>query len=131
MALILVVDDSQVQKVVMKKLLTEMQHKIILVSDGNQAYERALECLPDLILMDIMMPDCNGFQATRAIRKDPRVASIPIVMVSTKSLDIDKYWAEKQGAVGYITKPIDKFKFMHTINNVLEKFKKVQLIDDN
>ncbi len=125
MALILVVDDSQVQKVVIQKYLEELKHQVILAADGHQAHKMAIENQPDLILMDIMMPDCNGFQATRILRKDERTRIIPIVMVSTKNLEIDRYWAEKQGAVGYITKPIVKSNFVETVTSILKSRGKV------
>ncbi len=123
MAKILIVDDSQLQKAVVAKYLAELGHILLEAADGNQAYALALEKKPDLILMDIIMPDCNGFQATRLLQKDVRTMHIPIVMVSTKRLAVDRLWAEKQGAIDYVTKPIVKEELIRAVNNALQRKK--------
>ncbi len=121
MARILIVDDSHLQKVVMTKFLLEMGHEVIEASDGNQAFHLATQTLPHLILMDIVMPDCNGFQATRRLHKQAATKHIPIIMVSTKSLEVDKLWALRQGASAYLTKPINRLEFIDAVKQVLEK----------
>jgi twitching motility two-component system response regulator PilH len=75
---------------------------------------------PDLVLLDVVMPGLNGFQATRQLARDPDTSAIPVVMVSTKSQETDRVWAMRQGARGYLTKPIDERLLLQTIRQVLD-----------
>jgi twitching motility two-component system response regulator PilH len=70
--------------------------------------------------MDVVMPGLNGFQATRQLARDPDTSAIPVVMVSTKSQETDRVWAMRQGARGYLTKPIDERLLLQTIRQVLD-----------
>ncbi len=108
MAQILIVDDSKSQQFEMTKIAEKLGHSIIIADNGVAGVLMAKKEMPDLILMDVVMPELNGFQATRQISKDPQTAGIPIIMVSTKDQETDKVWGERQGAKGYITKPINK-----------------------
>lgn len=107
MAKILIADDSKLQKLEIAKFLQKIGHEVFEAKDGNEAVIVATSSVPDLILMDVVMPECNGFNALRKIKKNEKIQHIPVIMVSTKSEEIDKAWATKQGAVGYVTKPID------------------------
>ncbi|ELV07824.1 response regulator [Wohlfahrtiimonas chitiniclastica] len=107
MAKILIADDSKLQKLEIARFLKKLGHIVLEAQDGFEAIDLANVHLPDLILLDVVMPSCNGFSALRKIKSNEKTQHIPIMMVSTKSEDIDKIWASKQGAVGYITKPID------------------------
>ncbi len=119
MAKILIADDSKLQKLEITKFLKKLGHQVLEAKDGNEAVQIVEQFLPDLVLMDVVMPDCNGFSALRRIKNNENLKHIPVIMVSTKSADIDKIWASKQGAVGYITKPIDFNLLENEINKNL------------
>lgn len=107
MALVLIVDDSPTEQHIISMALEKHGFETVVASDGEEAIEIAESRLPDLILMDIVMPGMNGFQATRQLAKNPTTAAIPIVMVTTKDQETDKVWGLRQGAVEYLMKPID------------------------
>lgn len=75
--------------------------------------------MPDLILMDVVMPNLNGFQATRSISKDAATAHIPIVLVTTKDQVTDKVWGLRQGAKAYLTKPVNEAQLVELVNELL------------
>ncbi len=119
MAHILVVDDSPTERHFISKLLEKTGHKVSTADCGEQGVEAAKDMHPDLILMDIVMPGMNGFQATRKITTTPETAEIPVVMVSTKSQQTDKVWATRQGAKGYLVKPVDSEMLVNSIKSFL------------
>ena len=120
MAKILVVDDSSTGVHLFKRILENNNHTVLIAQNGAEGLEKAREHLPDLILMDIVMPEMDGFQATRLIRKTPETAHIPIVMVSTKSQETDQIWAKRQGALEYIIKPFEEEELINVITPYLQ-----------
>ena len=102
---ILVVDDSKTDFLYVKNILEKGGYNVAYASSGQEGIEYAKAHKPDCILMDVVMPDMNGFQTTRAISRQVETADIPILMLSTKSLKTDKVWAERQGAKDYLVKP--------------------------
>jgi twitching motility two-component system response regulator PilH len=106
MALLIIVDDSPTEVHVMRTALEKHGFDTVSAASGSECITLAKEMHPDLILMDIVMPDVNGFQATRALTRDPSTQSIPVVMVTTKSQESDRIWGMRQGAVDYIVKPV-------------------------
>ncbi len=119
MAHILVVDDSPTERLFISKVLQETGHKVSTADNGEQGVEAAITTHPDLILMDIVMPGMNGFQATRKITQTPETSSIPVVMVSTKSQQTDKVWATRQGAKGYLVKPVNSEMLIRSVKSFL------------
>lgn len=119
MARILIVDDSPSQLVVLRRIVEKLGHEVITADDGAAGVEAAKLHLPHLILMDVVMPNLNGFQATRTIAKEPRTAHIPIVLVTTKDQDTDKIWGERQGAKAYVTKPVNEAELVKTLKELL------------
>jgi twitching motility two-component system response regulator PilH len=119
MSRVLIVDDSPSQLVGMKRTVEKLGHEVITAEDGAAGVEVAKRELPDLILMDVVMPNLNGFQATRTISKDPKTSHIPIILVTTKDQDTDRVWGLRQGAKAYVTKPIDEAELTRTINEYL------------
>jgi twitching motility two-component system response regulator PilH len=91
----------------------------VTAEDGAAGVEAAKANLPDLILMDVVMPNLNGFQATRAISKEATTAQIPVVLVTTKDQETDKVWGMRQGAKAYITKPFTEMQLVEVINALL------------
>ncbi len=106
MALVLIVDDSPTDVHVMQKALEQSGFTTAAAADGDEAIRKARELRPDLILMDIVMPGVNGFQATRQLASDPATRSIPVIMISSKSQESDRVWGLRQGAVDYLVKPV-------------------------
>ncbi len=119
MARILIVDDSPSQLMGMKRIVEKLGHEALSAEDGAAGVEAAKATLPDLILMDVVMPNLNGFQATRAISKEPTTAHIPVVLVTTKDQETDKVWGMRQGAKAYITKPFTELQLVEVINSLL------------
>ena len=105
MTRILIVDDSPTQLNVISKVLTKHGYEVITAEDGEIGVQKAVDEKPDIILMDVVMPNLNGFQATRQITRNPATSHIPVIMLTSKDQDTDKVWAERQGASDYLTKP--------------------------
>jgi twitching motility two-component system response regulator PilH len=116
---ILVVDDSRTVIAAFTKVLTQAGFKVIPASDGLEGVEAAKQHLPDLILMDVVMPGLNGFQATRQIRKEETTAHIPIIFVSGEQQATEQYWGRRVGANGFLTKPVDRGEFFGKIFETL------------
>ena len=119
MARILIVDDSPSQLLGIKRIVEKLGHEALTAEDGAAGVEAAKREKPDLILMDVVMPNLNGFQATRTISKDPETAHIPIVLVTTKDQETDKVWGMRQGAKAYVTKPIKEDELITALNEFL------------
>jgi twitching motility two-component system response regulator PilH len=119
MARILIVDDSPSQLMGMMRIVEKLGHVGLSAEDGAAGVEAAKIEKPDLILMDVVMPNLNGFQATRAISKEPTTSHIPIVLVTTKDQETDKVWGMRQGAKAYITKPFTENQLVEVINQLL------------
>ncbi len=105
---ILVVDDSATERHMLRDLLTKAGYEVIASENGEDAILKARQVKPDLILMDVVMPGLNGFQATRAISRDPETKAIPVIMCTSKSQETDKIWGLRQGARDYVVKPVDR-----------------------
>ena len=101
MARILIVDDSPSQLAGIRRIVERLGHETLTAEDGQAGVELARRELPDLILMDVVMPNLNGFQATRSITRDPATSHIPVILVTTKDQQTDRVWGMRQGARGY------------------------------
>jgi len=121
MARILVVDDSPSQLFGMQKIIEKMGHEVLSATNGEEGVRTAKEQIPDMILMDVVMPELNGFQATRKISRDERTSHIPIIMVTTKNLQTDKVWGMRQGAKDYLVKPVAEKALTAAIKEYLPK----------
>lgn len=106
MAKVLIVDDSPSQLYALQKIVEKLGHEVVTAEDGAEGVDVATREVPDLILMDVVMPNLNGFQATRTISRDDSTSHIPIILVTTKDQETDRVWGMRQGAKGYVTKPI-------------------------
>ena len=118
MARILIVDDSPSQLVGLKRIVEKLGHQVVTAEDGSAGVEAAKREVPDLILMDVVMPNLNGFQATRTISKDAKTSHIPIVLVTTKDQETDRVWGLRQGARDYVVKPVDTDDLMAKIKSL-------------
>lgn len=115
---ILVVDDSPTERLVLSEVLTQNGYLVVTADNGSDGVLKARSELPDLILMDVVMPCINGFQATRTISRDPATRGIPIIMTTSKDQETDKIWGVRQGAFDYLTKPLDHAELLEKIRSI-------------
>ncbi len=104
---ILVVDDSPTERHVMTALLTSNGYEVITAESGEEGIAKAKSELPDLVLMDVVMPGLNGYQATRTLTRDQLTRNIPVIVYTTKGQETDKIWGLRQGARDYLIKPVN------------------------
>lgn len=119
MARILLIEDSPTEAAVMTQLLERNGHHVTTSGNAEDGIASCRRDKPDLVLMDVVLPGMNGFQATRALSRDVDTSHIPVLIVSTKSLDTDKMWGLRQGAKGYIVKPPQETELIERINELV------------
>ncbi|NVZ09554.1 response regulator [Allochromatium humboldtianum] len=117
---VLIVDDSPTETHILSTTLKKAGYRVETACNGEEGVARARELRPDLILMDVIMPVLNGYQATRLLRRDAETADIPIIMVTTKDLQTDRTWGLRQGATDYLTKPVDRQLLLERIRELLD-----------
>ena len=120
MPLVLIVDDSPTEQHVFCKILERHGYDTVVASDGEEAIATAEQLLPEVIVMDVVMPGMNGFQATRRLSRNPATAKIPVVIVSAKSQETDRIWGLRQGASQYLVKPVEADELVAAVEAVLE-----------
>jgi twitching motility two-component system response regulator PilH len=112
---VLVVDDSKTELIFLTDLLQKNGFSVKTAENAEDAMRRLEEEQPDLILMDVVMPGLNGFQATRAITRDESTKHIPVIICTTKDQETDKIWGLRQGAKDYVTKPLSEAELLEKI----------------
>ncbi len=112
---ILVVDDSPTDQQFLRELLTKKGYQVLSASGGEEGISKARTLQPDLILMDVVMPGLNGFQATRQLSQDDTTKDIPVIICTTKQQETDRFWGLKQGAKDYVTKPVNATELLTKI----------------
>lgn len=116
---ILVVDDSPTSVHHTTDVLEQHGYRVITAVDGDEALQVAEQIVPDLVLLDIVIPKKNGFQVCRYLKNDQATKRIKIVLLSSKSQDADRFWGRKQGADAYLTKPFDPPELIECIESLL------------
>lgn len=119
MARILIVDDSPSQLLGIRRIVEKLGHEALTAEDGAAGIKAAKRHRPDLILMDVVMPNLNGFQATRTLTRDPETSHIPVVLVTTKDQETDRIWGLRQGAKAYLTKPFSEAELSEIIIDMI------------
>lgn len=119
MARILIVDDSPTETYAFQGMLEKHGHHVLTADNGADGVALARQELPDIVLMDIVMPGLNGFQATRQLTKGADTAHIPVVIVTTKDQETDRVWGRRQGASGYLVKPVAEEQLLSTVESVI------------
>ena len=119
MARILLIEDSPTDTAVLTQLLERNGHQVLTSVSAEDGILAAKREMPDLVIMDVVLPGMNGFQATRALSRDAATSAIPVLIVSTKDMDTDKAWGMRQGARDYIVKPPREAELIARINAVL------------
>ncbi len=112
---ILVVDDSATETLLITSPLRAEGYDVVTASNGEEALQRLDSERPDLVLLDVIMPGKNGFQLCRQIRSDARYGALPVILLTSKDQEADKFWGLKQGATEYITKPFEPTHLLATI----------------
>lgn len=118
-ATILIVDDSPTETHILKGIVEGGGYQVITAADGESGVAVAKESRPDLVLMDVVMPGLNGFQATRQLSKAPETQDIPVIVVTTKNQETDRAWGLRQGAREYVVKPVAADELLNKIRTVL------------
>ncbi|MEC8428494.1 MAG: twitching motility response regulator PilH [Pseudomonadota bacterium] len=119
MAKVLIVDDSPTETYKLTSILEKHGHSVITAENGEIGVATAKKELPDLILMDVVMPGLNGFQATRQLTKAAETSHIPVIIVTTKDQETDRVWGLRQGAKAYLTKPIEEKNLLQVMGEVM------------
>jgi twitching motility two-component system response regulator PilH len=121
---ILVVEDSETYRAMISDLLQGNGFQVMTASNGAEALEKVQQLppdnLPDLIVLDIVMPEMNGYDFCRRVKGDPKTKDVPVVMCSSKSEEFDHYWGLKQGADAYLNKPFEPNELLMTIKQLLK-----------
>lgn len=116
---ILVVDDEPDIVSMLKIRLEASGYEVLVATDGNTAYSKAKSDKPDLIILDLMLPDMDGYQVCRLLKYDQNYRRIPIIMLTAKSRKEDKDWGEKVGVDFYLTKPFEPAILLDKIKELL------------
>ena len=115
---ILVVDDSPTERHVISELLVRSGYQVITAENGEEGIEKARRGKPDLILMDVVMPGLNGYQATRTLTRDETTKQIPIIVCTSKGQETDRIWGLRQGALDYLVKPVNAVELLAKIAEI-------------
>lgn len=116
---VLIVDDSPTERHVLEQIMIEAGFEVISAESGEEGIAKAKSEMPDLVLMDVVMPGINGYQATREIAKNKETSSIPVIICTSRGADTDKLWGLRQGAQEYLVKPITKNVLVAKVQKVL------------
>lgn len=116
---ILIADDSHIERLNLAHILEAANYQVVVTDSGNKAKTIAESENPDLVILDIIMEDGDGYQACRAIRRNPVTQETPIIMVSSKKNPVDKKWAERLGANAYVTKPYTDKEILQEVNKII------------
>ena len=112
---ILLVDDSSTDRHVIGQMLERGGYNVVAVESAEQALAQVGDIKPDLVLMDVVMPGQNGFQATRELSRNEATQRIPVIICTSKRQETDRVWGMRQGARDYIVKPIDEAELIARI----------------
>ena len=119
MAVILIIDDSPTELHLFQNMLEKGGFETLVADSGEEGIRQAQSSRPDCILMDVIMPGMNGFQATRKLTQDPDTKHIPVIMITTKDQETDKIWGMRQGASEYLVKPVAPKELVARIHAVM------------
>ncbi len=115
---ILIIEDDPDQRRLIERMLTGSGYRVTSAADGRSGVDMAADVSPQLIILDVMMPRLNGYQACRALKQDQRTTGIPILMLTTKQEPADEFWASQVGADAFLTKPIDVPALLATVTRL-------------
>ena len=119
MAHILIIDDSPTDVRVFTTLLEKNGHRVSSAASAEEGIAAAKRERPDLVIMDVIMPGMNGFQATRTLSRDADTSAIPILIITTKSMETDRVWGLRQGAKDFMVKPVAESELLGRIQKLI------------
>lgn len=119
MARILLVEDSPTEAAALARLLQGRGHEVSRAATAEEALELCRAKAPELVLMDVVLPGMSGFQATRQLSRDEATRHIPVLIISTKGMETDKAWGMRQGARGYVVKPVNETDLLAQIDSLV------------
>lgn len=119
MARVLIVDDSLTEMHELAQLLEKHGHQVLKAGNGADGVALARQETPDAVLMDVEMPDMNGFHATRQLDQDPRTTSIPVLLMAAEGQETNRMWAQHKGAVDFLNKPVGEDALIAKLKEVL------------
>jgi twitching motility two-component system response regulator PilH len=119
MTTVLIVDDSSTLREMISDLLLKAGMTVLEAKDGIEAKEKILANPPELVVLDIVMPNMNGYELCRWIKNNPSTENVPVVLCSSKNEEFDRYWGMKQGADAYIAKPFRPVELVDTVKHLL------------
>lgn len=130
-AKILIVDDQHLNTVILEDKLSAHGHEILIATNGIEAIKAAKKSIPDVILMDILMPEMDGFEACRELKKDPQTNKIPVIMITTLNDREAKIKGLESGALDFISRPVDFEEVSRKVNNLFEVQAYQKYLEDN
>ena len=114
----MVVDDAQADLVMMESILRTAGHQVVTYSDGDRLEENLATELPDVLLLDVVMPKRNGYELLRRVKKNERTRHTPVVLVTCRNGASDRIWGKRQGADDYITKPFTSVELLSAVTRL-------------
>lgn len=120
MSTVLIIEDSLTDIEIVSRCLRRGGLNVMTANDGNDAMTKISSQKPDVIILDIVLPDKSGFELCRALKAEAETSKIPVVICSTKASEMDKFWGIKQGADAYLTKPVDQEQLLHTVMQLIK-----------
>jgi DNA-binding response OmpR family regulator len=117
----LVVDDSMTDMQILSRCLQQGGLNVLTANSGEEALTKINTQKPDIIILDVVLPGCSGFEVCREIKDAAATSKIPVVICSTKGGEMDKFWGMKQGADAYLAKPIDQDEFVRTVKGLIKR----------
>lgn len=120
MSTVLIIEDSLTDMEVVSSCLRRGGLNVMTANDGNDAITKISSQKPDVIILDIVLPDKSGFELCRELKAEAGTSKIPVVFCSTKATEMDKFWGIKQGADAYLTKPVDQEQLLQTVKQLIQ-----------
>jgi DNA-binding response OmpR family regulator len=117
----LVVEDSMTDMQIITNCLQQGGLNVLTASSGEEALTKLTRQKPDIIILDVVLPGCSGFEVCREIKEAAETSKIPVIICSTKGGEMDKFWGLKQGADAYLAKPVDQDEFVRTVRLLISK----------
>jgi chemotaxis family two-component system response regulator PixH len=117
----LIIEDSLTEREIISHYLKQAGVMVSIATSGEEALAKLSDSLPDIIVLDVVLPGRSGFEICRELKTEAKTSKIPIIMCSTKSTDMDKFWGMRQGADAYIPKPIDREAFLRAVKQLINE----------
>ncbi len=119
MANVLIVDDMRTDRELLGKVVSHAGHTPVYATDGDEVAARFAETSPALVFLDVVMPRVNGYAACRALKQSAASKSVPVVLVTSKSAESDRFWAQRQGADDVVGKPFTADAILEVVQRYL------------